>query len=143
MLQADACSLVTAAFACVLPVCAQIVMRSDASLSIYGFQLKSDMVNFSFNVSGNFHLRGSLCTGMPMPKMLDRVSMSRILDPTKYPRLCWYPKHVNRILSGTQNKCFNTFRLVLTVFYQPKMKTEDTREEQNGHRGRAECRSKG
>jgi len=64
-LQADAHPLVTAAFACVLPVCAQIGMWSNASLSIYGFQLKSDMVNFSLNVSGNFHLRGSLSNETP------------------------------------------------------------------------------
>lgn len=56
--------------------------------------------------------------------------MLRILDPTQYALLCWYPKPINRILSGTENECFKTFRLVIPVFYQPKIKTKDTREEQ-------------
>lgn len=53
-LQADACSIDTAMFACVLPVCAQIETRSDAWLSIYCFQLKSNMVNFSLQCKWKF-----------------------------------------------------------------------------------------
>ncbi len=115
-------------FAC----CAQIVMRSDASLSIYGFQLKSDMVNFSFNVCGNVPLRGSLCTGMPMPK---NVRSSLHVKNIRYPLLCWYPKHVTEFCLVPKISV-----LIHFVLYYSLLSAQD---EDRGHQGRVECRSKG